>query len=158
MSDPSSEEPKIIVDSDWKEQAQKEKEELERKRAEAQASEAKASEAESTKGDASSEANETSASAAPADGPAPEPSGEPALPEASFSLLISSLVTQAAVSLGQMPDPVSGTTSVNKPMAKHVIDTLTVLDQKTKGNLTDEEAQLLEMMMHQLRVAFVSVN
>jgi hypothetical protein len=80
------------------------------------------------------------------------------LPQASFTLLVATLATQATSALGQLPDPLSGKTEVRLELAKHVIDTLGVLDAKTKGNLTPDEAGMLENALHQLRLAFVEAS
>lgn len=117
----SGEEPKIIVDDDWKSQVEKEKEELK----------------------ASTDAPEGEAE-------------EQALPPASFMVLMSTLATQAMAAMGLIPDPMSGQPSVNLPMAKHFIDLLGMLQEKTQGNLTEEEANHLRDGLHQLRMIFVS--
>ena len=80
------------------------------------------------------------------------------LPPASFPMLLSTLVTQALVALGQIPDPITGKPEFNFPVAGHFIDTLAMLEVKTKGNLTDDEAAMLGDVLHQLRLAFVSVQ
>lgn len=135
MSNPDEqEEPKIIVDSDWKEQVKAEKEKL----AQEQASQEQA--------------------AKPADSAASEqvePQAGMEFPPASFAMLVTTLATQAAAALGQIPDPIEGKPVVNKAVAKHFIDTLGVLEVKTKGNLTEDESQLLEATLHELRFAFV---
>ena len=60
--------------------------------------------------------------------------------------------------LGQMPDPGSGKTSINKPYAKHYIDTLDMLSEKTKGNLSDDEKKMLSEALHALRMMYVNVK
>ena len=72
-------------------------------------------------------------------------------------MLITTLSTQALASMGYIPDP-SGQNMANLPLAKHFIDTLGVLDEKTQGNLTDEEKNLLTETLHQLRMAFVNAQ
>lgn len=62
--------------------------------------------------------------------------------------------TQAVMALGMMPDPMSGETSANKDAAKFHIDMLSVIEEKTKGNLTSEESKALSSILHQLRMAF----
>ena len=80
------------------------------------------------------------------------------LPPASFTLLVATLATQATCALGQLPDPLSGKTEVRLELAKHVIDTLGVLEAKTKGNLTPDEEQVLESALHQLRMGYVEAS
>ena len=77
-------------------------------------------------------------------------------PPASLSYLASSLSIQASICLGLMPDP-SGKPAKNLPVAKHLIDTLEVLQQKTEGNRTPEETEDIEAMLYQLRMAYVQV-
>ena len=120
----SEDEPKIIVDDDWKSQVEREKEQL---------------------------AKEEAEKAAQPDAP----EGSHPLPPASFPILVSTLSTQALATLGYIPDPATGEASVNRGMAKHFIDTLGVLEEKTKGNLTPDEESLLTETLHQLRMAFV---
>ncbi|MDA7978516.1 MAG: DUF1844 domain-containing protein [Pirellulales bacterium] len=80
------------------------------------------------------------------------------LPPPSFQLHISNLATQALMFLGQFPNPITEKQEIRLNDAKHVIDTLVVLDEKTKGNLDDQEAQMMEGVLHELRMAFVSVQ
>ena len=79
------------------------------------------------------------------------------LPPASFPLLLTSMATQALAELGQIPD-VEGKPSVRLDHAKHVIDTLGVLEEKTKGNLTRDESAMLTQILHELRMTFVAVS
>ena len=89
----------------------------------------------------------------------PQPSAMPGeLPPASFPMLVSTLVTQALVGLGQLPDPYSGQAEYNLPVAGHFIDTLAVLEQKTKGNLSADESGMLTDVLHQLRMAFIALQ
>ena len=78
------------------------------------------------------------------------------LPPANFMVLLSTLATQAMAALGFIADPATGKPNVNRPMAKHFIDTLAMLQEKTKGNLTEEEAAHLRDGLHQLRMTYVS--
>jgi len=61
------------------------------------------------------------------------------LPPPSFALIVASFAAQASVALGQMPNPMTNKQEVNLELAKHAIDTLAILEQKTKGNLTADE-------------------
>lgn len=81
-----------------------------------------------------------------------------AVPPASFEVLVSMLFTQALGFLGEMPDPASGETEINKPFAKHTIDTLEMLSEKTAGNLSDDERRILSEALHALRMAFVATK
>ncbi len=75
---------------------------------------------------------------------------------ASFLSLIMSLASNAAASLGMMPHPVTGETGVDLKTAKHWIDVLGMLEQKTRGNLDPQEAQVLESLLADLRMQYVS--
>ena len=74
------------------------------------------------------------------------------IPEASFSLFISSLVTQALISLGEVTNPFSKTKEQNFDQAKFTIDTLQIIKDKTIGNLADDETKLLETALYDLRM------
>ncbi len=121
----SDEEPKIIVDDDWKSQVEQEKEQLKTEAAKPSSTE---------------------------DGDMPQE-----MPPASFPMLISTLATQAMASMGMLPDPRTGEASAHKPMAKHFIDTLGILQEKTAGNLAEEESTMLRDTLHQLRMAYMAV-
>jgi len=75
-------------------------------------------------------------------------------PVASLEMLLMTHHTQAVMALGMMPDPMTGETSANKDAAKFHIDILSVIEEKTKGNLTSEESEALSSILHQLRMAF----
>ena len=139
--DQAPDEPKIIVDDDWKQQAQAEKEKL----------------AEQAKTD---ETPPAESQPQPANGQAPDQDAEGQerqLPPASFSTLVSSLATQAMMALGGFRDPDSEKVMVDLDLAKHHIDTLKVLDEKTKGNLNEEEKKLMEEASYQVQMLFVQV-
>jgi hypothetical protein len=80
------------------------------------------------------------------------------VPPASFSNLVLMLASQAAIALGQAPNPLSGKTEKQLDVGRHLIDTLAVLQEKTKGNLSADESQILESAVHQLRMAFVEAQ
>lgn len=81
-----------------------------------------------------------------------------ALPEIDFPTFILSLATSAQVHLGVIPNPTTGKQEIDLPLAKQTIDILGVLDEKTKGNLSDEEARLLEHLLYDLRMMYVEKN
>jgi len=76
----------------------------------------------------------------------------------SFLSLIMSLASNAAASLGMMPHPVTGETGVDLKTAKHWIDVLGMLETKTRGNLDPQEAQVLEGLLSDLRMQYVSFS
>lgn len=84
------------------------------------------------------------------------PLGE--LPPASLALLISMFATEALMALGQIPHPVSGKHEADLVQAKHLIDLLQVIEDKTAGNRTDDESAMLSQLLHELRLAFVAVQ
>ena len=99
--------------------------------------------------------------AAPTPRPKREPSsvgGDPLDDPASFLSLIMSLASNAAASMGMMPHPVTGETGVDLTTAKHWIDVLGMLDEKTQGNLSQQEAQVLEGLLADLRMQYVSLT
>ncbi len=128
MGENEKEEPKIVVDDDWKAQAQAEKEKLD-ERAEKQ------------------DQQDTGAQ----DQAARE------LPPATFATLVNSLATQVMLAMGGMQDPKTKRRIVDLALAKHHIDTLAMLEEKAKGNLTDEEAKLLDQALYQVRMHYVQV-
>ncbi len=78
------------------------------------------------------------------------------LPPASFLTLVNSLVVQTLYSLGRLGDPGSQQAPpVNLDLAKHHIDLLSILEDKTKGNLNAEESRGLSMALHEMRMLYV---
>jgi hypothetical protein len=80
------------------------------------------------------------------------------LPPASISFLFSTLATQAIIALGALPHPVTNKAEKHLDQAKHFIDTLGVLEEKTKGNLTADEKRRLEAILFDLRLQFVEAS
>lgn len=78
--------------------------------------------------------------------------------EASFSMLVMSIASSAAVSMGLSPDPMNQEAKVDKNMARFNIDLLEVLQKKTQGNLTQDEAQFLSSLLTDLRMKFLNLN
>ncbi|MHC4087584.1 MAG: DUF1844 domain-containing protein [Planctomycetota bacterium] len=130
MAEEKKEEKKIIIDEDWKKEAQKEKEILA-----AQEEEEKKKKPE-------------------------EKLHRGPLPQGNFAALVSMLVTQALFALGLLE--VKGQEGQAKEpdleLAKYNIDMLETLEEKTKGNLTDEEKKVLENTLSQIRMAYVQVS
>ena len=91
--------------------------------------------------------DEDTPTADPADGMRPPP--------ATFEFLIHTLFTQALMALGRIPNPITKQSLKNLPTARHFIDTLDMLEEKTRGNLAPEERKLLEEIQHQLRLLYV---
>ena len=80
---------------------------------------------------------------------------EKPFPEADFYSFISGLGMQAFMFMGEIPDPITKKKQKNLPQAKYIIDTLIMLGQKTKGNLTEEEGGLMEGIIHELQMKYV---
>lgn len=79
-------------------------------------------------------------------------------PPVDFSTFVAILANNIMMLLGQVPDPVTQQRHLDLPQAKHTIDILIMLREKTKGNLSAEEVQLLEELLPQLQMAYVSVS
>jgi hypothetical protein len=77
------------------------------------------------------------------------------IPPIDFTTFILSLSTQALMQLGEVKDS-DGHVEPDLMMARHTIDLLGLLESKTKGNLTGEEEQLLQQVLFDLRMRFVS--
>ena len=81
-------------------------------------------------------------------------------PTLDFNVLVLSLGSSAIVHLGEAPDPTTGQKR-EKPelsLAQQSIDLLAVLQEKTRGNLTDEEARFLDNILYDLRMLYVQVS
>ena len=77
------------------------------------------------------------------------------MPEATFSTFIISLASSALVQLGEVPNPETGATAADPCMARHSIDILEMLRQKTLNNLERQESQLLDSILYELRMKYV---
>jgi hypothetical protein len=147
----AEEKPTLHIDNDWKRQAQEEK----RKLAEEEAKKSKesapiggASAAGVGVGPASGRAG--SAGASQTRGRAEQ------IPPANFPTLVQSLLTQILYYLGDLSAR-GGEPQVNLDMAKHQIDMLGVLEEKTRGNLSEDEKKLLDTALYETRMRYVSV-
>ena len=134
-----AEEFSFSVDSDWKKQAQEEKRRL----------------------------AEESAKPAASPAPAPQASSRPStrrrrrsaedLPEPSFAALVQTLASQALLYMGGVAVSAAGEGIVDLDQAKQQIDLLTVLEEKTQGNLSDDERATLDVTLYETRMRFVGV-
>jgi hypothetical protein len=129
MAEKEKEEKKIIIDEDWKQQAQKEKEKL----AETQA---KAEEAKKTE----------------------EQKAHRPLPPADFTGLVSMLATQAFFAMGALRAENDEEREPDLNAAKYNIDMLEIIQKKTENNLTEQESDLLQGTLHQVRMTFVKLS
>lgn len=85
----------------------------------------------------------------------PHAACECSMPQVTFSTFVLSLASSALVQLGEVPDPESGQTHGDLVMAKHSIDILTMLQDKTKECLDPDESRLLEGLLYELRMKYV---
>ena len=76
-------------------------------------------------------------------------------PTPNFSMLVMSIASSAAMALGLAPNPQTGKTETDRGMARFNIDLLIMLKEKTKGQLTKDEEQLLEHIVSDLQLKFV---
>jgi Domain of unknown function (DUF1844) len=80
-------------------------------------------------------------------------------PQLTFTAFVLSLASSAAIHFGDLADPASGEkTGANLEGASQMIEILALLEQKTRGNLTGEEQQLLEQLLYELRMRFVEAT
>jgi hypothetical protein len=79
----------------------------------------------------------------------------PPLPEVNFNSLIFSLSSSALLALGEIADPQTGEKREDLPMAKHSIDIISMLKDKSKGNLDNEEQKFIDSMLADLRLRYV---
>jgi len=121
------EEKKIIIDEDWKQQAQKEKKIL-----------------------AAKEKTEKKK-------PGKDKAERTPLPKGNFAALISVLTTQALFAMGVLKIEGQQEREPDLELAKYNIDMLETLEEKTKGNLTEEEKKILENTLNQIRMAYVKI-
>jgi hypothetical protein len=87
---------------------------------------------------------------------AADDSPTPQAPPATFEFLAHTLFTQALMALGRIPNPITKQAHRNLATARHFIDTLTMLERKTAGNLTEDESRMLEEIQHQLRMMYMA--
>jgi hypothetical protein len=87
-----------------------------------------------------------------------ESSPPPPLPEVNFNSLIFSLSSTALFHLGEIPDPQTGEKKKELDLAKHAIDTIAMLKDKTAGNLTEEERKFLDSILADLRWHYVKAT
>lgn len=121
--------PKIHVDSDWKAEAQAEKQKL--------AAQEKSADGETAAGKGG-------------------PGG--GLPPVSFETLITTMATQALFAMGAIPDPRTGQRVQHLDLARHHVDMLTVIEEKSKGNLSEDESTLLTSTLYELRSRYIQLS
>jgi hypothetical protein len=78
------------------------------------------------------------------------------MPEVTFTAFVMSLNTSALFHLGEISDPATGEKQQNLNLVKHTIDTLQLLEDKTKGNLTEEEQDIFKNVLYDLKMRYVA--
>ncbi len=144
MTDKEGKSEEKHVDEDWKERARHERESL---------SDAEAS----TQKTAPLDEGAVGAEAEPAageEGPGERPAGGQ-LPPPSFLGLVAGMGAQASICLGVVENPLTGKVEKDLEAAKHVVDTLGMLKEKTEGNLTEAESAYLDDLLYGLRMQYV---
>ena len=130
-------EKKIIVDEDWKSRVESER-------------------------DAAREKPQPPPAEKPAERPAdkpaekPSPEADPAMPPPDLMFIASTMYMQALVALGLVADPITRKPRLRPNQARHAIDSLELLRQKTEGNRTAEETEGIDAMLHEMRMVFVA--
>ena len=76
-------------------------------------------------------------------------------PEPDFNFFITTLALQASIALGQVPNPATNKTEEDLTQAKFLIDTLGMLKEKTSGNLKQDETNLLDNLLYELRMKYI---
>ena len=86
----------------------------------------------------------------------PKQEPEASSPPIDFPSYLLSYYTQGLVLLGEVPNPYTNKKEEDLESARNIIDILTMLEQKTKGNLSKDEGQLLESVLYELRIKFMA--
>ena len=81
-----------------------------------------------------------------------------ALPAVDFHTFVLSLGSSALLHLGELEHPEGGPAEKDLPMAKHTIDILSMLEEKTRGNLTSAEEKLMQSLLYDLRLRYVNAS
>jgi hypothetical protein len=150
----AEEQPSLHIDTDWKKQAQEEKRKL------AEQEKAKAEQAKAPVAPPPFASTSPAAPGAGASAQSRATAGRPGqreLPPPSFAALVQSIVTQILFYLGDL-SPRGSEPQINLDMAKHQIDILGILEEKTKNNLNDDEKHLLDAALYETRMRYVSVS
>ncbi len=87
-----------------------------------------------------------------------EASRKDAFPKVDFSSFILSIYSSGLVQLGKVEDPSSGKIQKNLAMARHTIDMMAMLSQKTQGNLNKDEENLMRALLSEIRLAYVEAT
>jgi hypothetical protein len=165
MADEQQQQPSLHIDTDWKKQAQEEKRRLAEEAARSKPPAPAAATGAAPPPGPSGAASVPLAGGAPAD-PRASTAGQATgrrgrggpreIPPPGFSSLVQSMLTQVLFYLGDLATS-AGSMGVDLDMAKYQMDQLTMLEDKTKGNLSDDERQLLDAALYESRSRFIGV-
>ena len=108
--------------------------------------------------EADDEDDTTIRTAPAAEASTPAPGGAPHLPAVDFHTFVLSLGSSALLHLGELEHPDVGAPQKDLPLAKHTIDILVMLEEKTKGNLTPAEEKLIGSLLYDLRLRYVEAQ
>lgn len=75
-----------------------------------------------------------------------------------FSSFMLSLYSSGLAQLGKVEDPIAGKKSINLDLARHTIEMIAMLEEKTRGNLTEDEQNLLKALLSEIRLAYVEAK
>ncbi len=89
------------------------------------------------------------------EGKVPDKQGRCVMPEVTFPAFVMSLNTSALYHLGEISDPATGKKIIDLDLAKHAIDTMALIQTKTKGNLSKDEEELLKNILYDIKIRFV---
>ena len=92
------------------------------------------------------------------EGRVPNKEGQCVMPEVTFPAFVMSLNTSALYHLGEIADPATGKKVVDLDLARHAIDTLALMQEKTKGNLSADEEELLKNILYDIKLRFVNAS
>ncbi len=91
------------------------------------------------------------------DGKVPNQEGKCVMPEVTFMALVMSLNSSALFHLGEIANPETGEKLIDFSLARHAIDTLMLLQEKTRGNLDADETEMLKNILYDVKIRFVQV-
>lgn len=92
------------------------------------------------------------------EGKVPTKDGKCVMPEVTFTAFVMSLNTSALYHLGEIADPATGKRVNELDLARHAIDTLALMQEKTKGNLTADEEEMLKNILYDIKLRFVNAS
>ena len=136
--------PKIQIDADWKAEGQREKQRL-----------ASPAPGRASSGGTAADKGASSSSGGSSGATSGSGGGGGGGGRDGFQTLLSTMVTQALFAMGAIPDPATGQRMAHLELARHHIDMLAVIEEKTKGNLTQQESDTLATTLYELRNQYV---